>query len=67
MSPINDQSEHLKPVVEAARDGATLVDPTTRALHLRIRQQEILAELGVLALSGNTVPRITKSHFASYC
>ena len=52
MSPINDQSEHLKPVVEAARDGATLVDPTTRALHLRIRQQEILAELGVLALQG---------------
>ena len=49
MSPINDQSEHLKPVVEAARDGATLVDRTTRALHLRIRQQEILAELGVLA------------------
>ena len=52
MSPINDQSEHLKPVVEAARDGATLVDRTTRALHLRIRQQEILAELGVLALQG---------------
>jgi two-component sensor histidine kinase len=52
MSPINDQSEHPKPVVEAAKGRATSVDPTTRALHLRIRQQGILAELGVLALQG---------------
>jgi len=52
MGPINEQSEHPEPVVEAARGGATPLDPTTRALHLRIRQQEILAELGVLALQG---------------
>jgi two-component sensor histidine kinase len=52
MGPINEQSEHPEPVVEAARGGATLLDPTTRALHSRIRQQEILAELGVLALQG---------------
>jgi two-component sensor histidine kinase len=52
MSPIDDQSEHPKPVVEAATGRVTPVDPTTRALHLRIRQQEILAELGVLALQG---------------
>ena len=51
MSPIDDQSEHPEPVVEATTR-ATPVDPTTRALHLRIRQQEILAELGVLALQG---------------
>jgi GAF domain-containing protein len=52
MGPINEQSEHPEPVVETARGGATLLDPTTHALHLRIRQQEILAELGVLALQG---------------
>ena len=50
MGPVNEQSEHPEPVVEAARGG--VLDPTTRALHLRIRQQEILAELGVLALQG---------------
>ena len=37
MGPINEQSEHPEPVVEAARGGATPLDPTTRALHLRIR------------------------------
>jgi two-component sensor histidine kinase len=47
----NDQSEHPKPVVEPAGAAAS-ADSTTRALHARIRQQEILAELGVLALQG---------------
>ena len=39
------------PVVEAPQ-GPTHPDLTARALHLRIRQQEILAELGVVALQG---------------
>jgi two-component sensor histidine kinase len=57
MSPIDDQSEHPEPVVEATTR-ATPVDPTTRALHLRIRQQEILAELGVIALQGTPFPEL---------
>ena len=48
MSAENDKE---KPVVEAtARDEGP--DMTLRALRLRIRQQEILAELGVSALQG---------------
>jgi two-component sensor histidine kinase len=52
MSRLDDRSDHPEPVVEPRIGGAASVDPTTRALHLRIRQQEILAELGVLALQG---------------
>src|SRR5215510_8137336 len=52
MNQQNDQSGDPKPVIEPGRDGAEHVELTTRALHLRIRQQEILAELGVLALQG---------------
>lgn len=45
-------SESTQPVVEA-KPGATPADDLTgRALRLRIRQQELLAELGVLALQG---------------
>jgi two-component sensor histidine kinase len=52
MSPFGDSSNDPQPVIEPSNDGAASVDLTTRALHLRIRQQEILAELGVLALQG---------------
>lgn len=52
MSQHNDRSDDPTPVIEPGRDGAEHVELTTRALHLRIRQQEILAELGVLALQG---------------
>jgi two-component sensor histidine kinase len=45
-------SDHAQPVIEPSNGGAAPADLTTRALHLRIRQQEILAELGVLALQG---------------
>jgi two-component sensor histidine kinase len=45
----NDATNHPKPVVEPSPEPA---DPTTRALQQRIRQQEILAELGVVALQG---------------
>lgn len=40
------------PVVETKPEGAAAPDLTLRALQLRIRQQEILAELGVAALQG---------------
>ena len=41
MDQPNNRSDDPKPVIEPGRDGAEHV--TTRALHLRIRQQEILA------------------------
>jgi two-component sensor histidine kinase len=41
-----------KPVVERSPDPAAQFDPAARTLRQRIRQQEILAELGVLALQG---------------
>ena len=52
MSQLDDSSDHPQPVIEPSGGEAAPVDPTTRALHVRIRQQEILAELGVLALQG---------------
>ena len=52
MNQHNDRSDDPKPVIEPGRDGAEHVELMTRALRLRIRQQEILAELGVLALQG---------------
>jgi hypothetical protein len=48
MCPSNG-TDQPKPVVEPSPDPP---DPTTRALQQRIRQQEILAELGVVALQG---------------
>src|SRR5512143_284916 len=52
MSKLGDSSDHRQPVIEPSNGGAASVDLTTHALHVRIRQQEILAELGVLALQG---------------
>jgi hypothetical protein len=37
---------------------ARLVFPSDRALRLRVRQQEILAELGVTALKGTPFPEL---------
>ena len=51
MTSPNDATDHPKPVVEPSPGSA---DPTTRALQQRIRQQEILAELGVVALQGKS-------------
>src|SRR6187397_738810 len=58
--------ESGKPVVERRPGDQQSGDLTERSLHLRIRQQEILAELGVLALQGtkfmellNQVVRLT--------
>ena len=51
LSQLSDSTDHPEPVIEPS-NGVATVDRTTRALHLRIRQQEILAELGVLALQG---------------
>src|SRR5262245_44585540 len=50
MSQGRDLTDDIKPVIEPTDGRAAIVDLTTRALHLRIRQQEILAELGVQAL-----------------
>jgi two-component sensor histidine kinase len=47
MTQLGDSAE---PVIEPSTSGTATVDLTTRTLHLRIRQQEILAELGVHAL-----------------
>jgi two-component sensor histidine kinase len=52
MNQFADSSNNPEPVIEPSNGGAATVDLTTRALHLRIRQQEILAELGVVALQG---------------
>jgi len=52
MNQLADSSNGPEPVIEPSNGGAAAVDLTTRALNQRIRQQEILAELGVLALQG---------------
>jgi len=46
------------PVVEEAPKNLSSADPTHRSLRLRIRQQEILAELGVLALQGASFEKL---------
>lgn len=48
-------SPPVKPVVEQAPGEPENEDMTGRALRLRIRQQELLAELGVLALQGTNL------------
>jgi two-component sensor histidine kinase len=52
MSEPDDRPERVEPVVERPGNRSSACDVTTRALYLRIRQQEILSELGVLALQG---------------
>ena len=54
MSPANNSEP---PVVEAA-PGEDKPDVTLRALRLRIRQQEILSELGVTALQGASFDKL---------
>jgi len=72
MSP---SSDNQKPLVEPTPAGNQSDDLTGRALSLRIRQQELLAELGVLALQGtnfigmlNHTARMTAEGLgAEYC
>jgi two-component sensor histidine kinase len=45
-------------IVESRPDGDDSTNMTARALRLRLRQQEILAELGVLALKGMPFPEL---------
>ena len=47
---VGDAPDRPDAVVEPSSAGKTADNPTAWSLHLRIRQQEILAELGVLAL-----------------
>ena len=54
MNQVSDSTDHAEPVIEPSNGGAATVDLATRALRLRIRQQEILAELGVQALQGKS-------------
>ncbi len=64
-----------EPVVERQSSDGQSDDLTGRTLHLRIRQQELLAELGVLALQGasfiemlNHTARVTAEGLgAEYC
>jgi two-component sensor histidine kinase len=64
-----------EPVVEPRPSDGQSDDLTDRALHLRIRQQELLAELGVLALQGasfiemlNHTAKVTAEGLAAeYC
>jgi len=75
MSQVRDLTDHLEPVIEPTNGGAATVDLTTRALHLRIRQQEILAELGVQALQrkpfldllDQTAPLTAEGMEAEFC
>ena len=71
---MSSSSDQRRPVVERSR-GEEPDDLTGRALRLRIRQQELLAQLGVLALKGtsfieilNHTARITAEGLgAEYC
>lgn len=54
MSPANDAERSV--VETAPSDGGP--DVTLRALRLRIRQQEVLAELGVIALQGASFDKL---------
>jgi two-component sensor histidine kinase len=56
MSPKNNNDVE-RPVVEAS-PGDDGPDITLRALRLRIRQQEVLAELGVMALQGASFEKL---------
>jgi two-component sensor histidine kinase len=49
---MNHPSDHKQPVVETAPRGNASIEALEHSLGNRIRQQEILAELGVLALHG---------------
>lgn len=72
---MTSSSKHEEPVVEQRPGDDQSDDLTGRALRLRIRQQELLAELGVLALQGanflgmlNHTARMTAEGLgAEYC
>jgi two-component sensor histidine kinase len=51
---MSQSSDDCRPVVEPKPDDNQPDDLTSRALRVRIRQQEFLAELGVLALQGTS-------------
>jgi two-component sensor histidine kinase len=72
---MNSSSDPQKPVVEQKPDDGYSDDLSGRALRVRIRQQELLAELGVVALQGtsfiemlNHTARVTAEGLgAEYC
>src|ERR1700689_3272167 len=72
---MSQPSDHKAPVVEPPTSNEQPANLTGRALRQRIRQQELLAELGVLALQGtkfsdmlNHTARMTAEGLgAEYC
>jgi two-component sensor histidine kinase len=56
MSPVQAESIPSSPNIEASPDPAP--EPNAPGLDLRLRQQEILAELGVLSLQGKTLQEL---------
>jgi len=55
---VKSAPDSAAPVVEDVPNGRSSADATHRSLRLRIRQQEILAELGVLALQGASFEKL---------
>jgi two-component sensor histidine kinase len=55
---MSQSSDNCRPVVEPKPDDNQPDDLTGRALRVRIRQQQLLAELGVLALQGTSFIRL---------
>lgn len=55
---MNTPADAKNPVVETNPQGPDHTDLTGRALRLRIRQQEILSELGVMALQGSKLEEL---------
>lgn len=72
---MSQSSDNCRPVVEPKPDDNQPDDLTGRALRVRIRQQQLLAELGVLALQGtsfihmlnHTVSMTAEGLGAEYC
>ena len=57
---MTDTPQHSPPVVEEKPFGVDQPDLTLRALQQRIKQQEILSELGVIALQGANLDQLLK-------
>jgi two-component sensor histidine kinase len=55
---LRNQPTALTPVVEQPPHGDSVPEISARALQLRVRQQEILAKLGVMALQGIPFPAL---------
>lgn len=57
-NPVRHLTQEQKPPVVEAKPGGTAVPSSGGGLGLRLRQQEILSELGVIALQGAPLPEL---------